>query len=631
MVEDRNRSLGYHFGRDRHDFECNRAICRHLRLVLSLLEAGLLPARGEAGGLPSVLRGAPAERRAEHDRLPASGRGAVRALGGRDARRVPVRAEADRVPPGRHRHLRGARSPAGRPAGPRPDPRRLRPGRRLPAARARLGRPGPADRLRLPPRLVARARDQASGERRPRERPRRRRAVSLLAAARTALRRRRAQGVGRPHSAARRRRHRRLLLPAPRGRADRAAIRRAAPRARRRRLGGTARPHCEPSFPRQLSPLEIAEALDVAEADIGEQADELRRCVDAHAERDCAPRPVGEDDVIDLDFAGDRIELSLFRENAVVLERLPATRLEDRHQPVAMKRLDDEGTPGPQHPRKLAQHSPVSLFAAVADRAEEVEDGVEARIREGELAEVSLHPPRPSRVAHTAAAFRELHRRAVHDRHPVAGLGERKRMPAETPRRVEDLGRRLDTRQRRRSPRLPGGIGLAEPQRIGPEVDLVEELVPVVGPHPDQSYSYCSACRTFSRAARRAGSTAATIPTMIVTTAKRMSCPVGILKLTSYWPRACTISAARKTPSGSPRAAPISAVMMLSWRIIRRTWRRVIPTARSIPSSRVRSKTESTSVLMIPKMLTTTESARSTYSMLRNCWNSLSSLSTHSC
>ena len=33
----------------------------------------------------------------------------------------------------------------------------------------------------------------------------------------------------------------------------------------------------------------------------------------------------------------------------------------------------------------------------------------------------------------------------------------------------------------------------------------------------------------------------------------------------------------------------MSAVMMLSWRIIRRTWRRVIPIARSIPISRVRS------------------------------------------
>ena len=52
--------------------------------------------------------------------------------------------------------------------------------------------------------------------------------------------------------------------------------------------------------------------------------------------------------------------------------------------------------------------------------------------------------------------------------------------------------------------------------------------------------------------------------------------------------------------------------MMLSWRIMWRSWRRVIPTARSIPSSRVRSKTVRTSVLTIPKRLTMIDSESST-------------------
>ena len=60
-------------------------------------------------------------------------------------------------------------------------------------------------------------------------------------------------------------------------------------------------------------------------------------------------------------------------------------------------------------------------------------------------------------------------------------------------------------------------------------------------------------------------------------------------------------------PTAIPSAAPISAVTTLSCRIIRRTWRRVMPIARSIPSSRVRSKTERTSVLMTPNRLTITE------------------------
>ncbi len=61
-----------------------------------------------------------------------------------------------------------------------------------------------------------------------------------------------------------------------------------------------------------------------------------------------------------------------------------------------------------------------------------------------------------------------------------------------------------------------------------------------------------------------------------------------------------------------PSTPPISAVITLSCRIIRRTWRRVIPIARSIPSSRVRSKTVRTSVLTIPNRLTITERASST-------------------
>ena len=47
---------------------------------------------------------------------------------------------------------------------------------------------------------------------------------------------------------------------------------------------------------------------------------------------------------------------------------------------------------------------------------------------------------------------------------------------------------------------------------------------------------------------------------------------------------------------------------MLSCLIMRRTCRRVMPMARSIPSSRVRSKTDRTSVLTMPNRLTITDS-----------------------
>ena len=61
-----------------------------------------------------------------------------------------------------------------------------------------------------------------------------------------------------------------------------------------------------------------------------------------------------------------------------------------------------------------------------------------------------------------------------------------------------------------------------------------------------------------------------------------------------------------------PSTAPISAVTTLSWRIIRRTWRRLIPIARSIPSSRVRSSTERASVFTMPNSETITARPRRT-------------------
>ncbi len=56
----------------------------------------------------------------------------------------------------------------------------------------------------------------------------------------------------------------------------------------------------------------------------------------------------------------------------------------------------------------------------------------------------------------------------------------------------------------------------------------------------------------------------------------------------------------------------MSAVITLSWRTIRRAWRRVMPIARSMPSSRVRSYTDRIIVLTMPNSDTTTDSASRT-------------------
>ncbi len=52
----------------------------------------------------------------------------------------------------------------------------------------------------------------------------------------------------------------------------------------------------------------------------------------------------------------------------------------------------------------------------------------------------------------------------------------------------------------------------------------------------------------------------------------RRACPTGIVK--AGYSIACPTISASTIPTGIPSAAPISAVMMLSWRIIRRSWRR---------------------------------------------------------
>src|SRR5439155_9537255 len=83
-------------------------------------------------------------------------------------------------------------------------------------------------------------------------------------------------------------------------------------------------------------------------------------------------------------------------------------------------------------------------------------------------------------------------------------------------------------------------------------------------PDRSDSYSYCSAWSTFRPAARRAGSTAARIPTTIAARTKYTTWTTGKAKTIPSLESACVTSAARNVPTTIPRAAPISAVTMLS-------------------------------------------------------------------
>ena len=109
------------------------------------------------------------------------------------------------------------------------------------------------------------------------------------------------------------------------------------------------------------------------------------------------------------------------------------------------------------------------------------------------------------------------------------------------------------------------------------------------------------AARTSSLAARRAGQLAAIRPSRAASTRKITRLDAGTT--VSVMP-CCfsdeTSAMPMPVPMTIPMMAPKMARMTASDRIIVRTWRRFMPTARSRPISRVRSNTESMSVFTIP-------------------------------
>src|SRR5919201_1316578 len=85
VIEDANCILGYDsVGRGHSASESSRGTCRNFRLVLSVVEARLLPGGDRLERVPLLLRAALLDGGVEHDRLPAPGRGTVPALGGSD-------------------------------------------------------------------------------------------------------------------------------------------------------------------------------------------------------------------------------------------------------------------------------------------------------------------------------------------------------------------------------------------------------------------------------------------------------------------------------------------------------------------------------------------------------------------
>src|SRR5690606_31851042 len=106
---------------------------------------------------------------------------------------------------------------------------------------------------------------------------------------------------------------------------------------------------------------------------------------------------------------------------------------------------------------------------------------------------------------------------------------------------------------------------------------------------------------TFSRDARRAGPTAATTPASAARAVMMTSSARGSSKrLNPESPSASTITHPKNSPTTRPSAEPNMAMITASQRTVARSWRRLMPTARSRPSSRMRSWIDRASVLAMP-------------------------------
>ena len=186
MVEDGNRSLSYHFGCDGHAAECRGGVCRHLRLVVSVVEARLLPGRAEAGRVPRPLRAErfpTVELNTTGYRLPAEGQFERWAEQTPEGFRFAPKLNAYRTSDFATFEERVTR------LGDRLGPIRVLVGTKRDegpdGADARLARPVAPARVRLPARVLGGRR--AAGERGARRRPRRVRPVPLPPLPRPAL------------------------------------------------------------------------------------------------------------------------------------------------------------------------------------------------------------------------------------------------------------------------------------------------------------------------------------------------------------------------------------------------------------------------------------------------------------
>lgn len=146
-----------------------------------------------------------------------------------------------------------------------------------------------------------------------------------------------------------------------------------------------------------------------------------------------------------------------------------------------MHGLDHQAGARAQHPSDLAQHVDVLLIAEVAERAEEVQDSVEALVREGKLAVVGLHQLRPPLATHPAPRLGQQGRRAIDTDDPEVRAGERHRVAAEPAGDVEQVAAGGTTGEARRGQRLRLGLTLTLVIGVRAQIEIAEERIPCRG------------------------------------------------------------------------------------------------------------------------------------------------------
>src|SRR4051794_33289031 len=233
---------------------------------------------------------------------------------------------------------------------------------------------------------------------------------------------------------------------------------------------------------RERPALQVAVTARRREARALEHREQLGRRVDADRERARVALAARVDERLRrLGDAGDRIEGALLEQQPALAHEPPVLLAEGADEPVAVQDLDHEPAAGAQDAADLGQRARVLLVAEIADRREQVERGVEARVGERQLAVVGPLELRPALAGRPACGLVDQRLGAVDADRAVAGARERQRVAAEAARRVEDVAALRAAGELRRRERLRARLRVALVLAVRTEVVLAEELVPGLG------------------------------------------------------------------------------------------------------------------------------------------------------